>query len=323
MNRLTSTEYWESLTKVTPKLTEELKYISDHLSDYAIPPASYKHLMEFRMYKYPMVRAVSRLVDKGVIVPALFSHPVNSKAKTFNVPRIFTIPTIANGKITIAADLSTVADYVRDRSTDAVQVLDCDPKSFYGFMQVAASAYLLTDKATSIKYGTFADKSAKLFTQMFTKVVDRIQPISHTEATYVTTTFLVMVYFYRVMFCYEVEDAFKMAGTKAPGGKDYLKSVAETITPENTKIENITDLLGAIEANVRTIRKGTLTIRAVHRNWVDTYGINAVYALEHYGSFLQMVQMANLWMGLFNDHTINNLAANTVRELEETLGSLE
>jgi hypothetical protein len=220
--------------------------------------------------------------------------------------------------------MSAVAKYIRNTTSGRVELLDIDSRQFYGFIQAAAMTYVMLKKESSLKTSPFTQKLVKCYSRMLSKPIDKIYPISHTDAGYVTMTYILSVYALKVIMGYTLEDALEVSRRTSEGAKALVDTVYRTLSEDKElKMEKFDDVIQLLEVYIENLRPGQITYRSISRQYARMYGVNAVWAIESLTIFFQMIQMANIWLGLYQDKSIQVQSAAYYKDLEKLISTVE
>lgn len=308
MNKLSSSEMFKAVMKQFTSLGNILSY--NVLRKYVIPTEYYDFKFKsLATVKHVLARPSIRLAKEGKIQLINFSDPVNLADPAMILPDYFTCVAITDEKKnkTMYVNAMKRSGFVRNTKTKDIEALKLDEVSLYAYLQCGATAYLLATKDEEITNNTkFVSNCAEIYTGLVSRSIDAAYPFGGETSMYIILSFLTAMYFIQVHAGYTVERAIPLAMKLKIIDETVIWNQCRTYANSDLKMTSFADLCSIIEREFKHAKAGAITLRTVQDKFIRTYGSGALFAIEHFQSFLNMVQMADLGVGLYNDKMIRD-----------------
>jgi hypothetical protein len=318
-------------TAIFKMALETFKTIKDFLKptiieSFVIDPSYYDYYLKiFKGYKYPLAKAVVEYGEKSTVKLVNFGDPKNpEKTKIFNMPSYFPpfiFPSKDNGLISYV-NIAARSHYIRNKITNEIETIKISERELYTFMQSATANLICYTKRDELKSNTkFIKLVAEIYSILLSRCIDKTYPLSADRDSYIILNFFCIIYCLQTMFGLSEESAIQYAYTIKIIDKAVVETKCKTLDSDLT-MKSIEDLNKAIENEFDYIRKGSIKYRNLILMYTKMYGQNSMFAVEHFFSFFNMIEMANMRIGMYNDMAIDQLAKTYVKDLETILLSV-
>jgi hypothetical protein len=290
---------------------------------YLVDPELYDYCYKiFKNYKYSLSKVVVDYGNKNKIQMVLYGEPKDIvKNNPLMVPSYFfsfVMPDKKLGKVGVA-NISPRAKYTRNKIDNSIESLKMNERDMYAYLQSATVSLLLNEKADSLNSNSkFVKQCAEIYSILLAKCLDRNYPFGAERDSYTILTFLCAVFFFQSMFGFDEEKAVNYAMTLKIISKSVVETQCKTFD-ENLTMKTIEDLIKAISREFTFIRKDSIQYRNLVLMYTRMYGQNSIFAIEHFGSFLNMIELSALRLGMFNDLVIDQVSKTYVKNIETIL----
>jgi hypothetical protein len=103
-----------------------------------------------------------------------------------------------------------------------------------------------------------------------------------------------------------------------------LAGTETAIDKNNQKVQvfPIDKFIAILSNEFNFVKSGNLDYRLLIDRFTRMYGSNALMAVEHFYSFINMLECSNLKVGLFNDMMIDNVSSVYVDDINKIILSI-
>ena len=340
MNSITSCKIFKSVDKLY-NVTGNLKAINANIDKYIVP---YKHYEFFVSSMKSNKRALARMVmdnlSKKNIVPILLEDPVNISDKMIHFPHeLMCFSMKKDGKIISCVNISSKARYARFGGSSEIDYLNIKDTEFYGLMQSGLLFYAMTNYGSqlSIKID-FVRSTTEIYSYTLARIIDAIYPISGKTGGLDILQYICAIYCLQSMFGYDLETAKSYALTLktivktsiTSGACKFYNNSSDKFDMRTTRVSEINGetiypidvLMQIIPYEFTFIDREEISYRNILSRYTDIYGSNALFAIEHLFTFLNMLQLGVLHVGLFSDSRVDRISGNYVPNLEKILATV-
>ena len=321
MNKLSSTLTFSSIVGSLPSLKEQLN--PKNFPKYTIPITYYESYFNIlSMKKYPLVQATIKAAKEGKIRLLNHSDPLNISDKASILPD--SLSTVAlplpGNKIEIYVNAAKKTGYVRNADKEAVG-LKTNETALYSYLQSGFVAYILATKDTevtnNIKLHTLL---AEFYGSLIGKVIDQLYPITGEPDAYTRLMFLLAMYYLQVMCGYDLEKAIKVALEVKTVDKITIASKSRAFAAEKLKMKDFNEFLECFLVEFPFVKRSEVTLRGVVAGVMKTYGSSAMFIVEHFQSFLNMIESVSTRSMLYRDDVISKTIPSTlIKNVEKIL----
>jgi hypothetical protein len=322
MNRLSQTLTYAGISGTLPSLKEQLN--SKNFPKYTIPQTYYEsYLSILAVKKNPLVQGTLKATKEGKIKLINFSDPLNDSDKKsilFDAITTLTVPVQGNNKFEIYVNAQKKTGYVRNVDKEAIGIRT-NETALYSYLQSGYISYILATKDTevtnNIKLHTLL---AEVYADLFGKVIESICPITGEEEAYTRLCFLLSMYYFQVMCGYDFEKSLKIALTVKNVDPVAIGNRSRAFASEQIVMKDINDFIKSFEIEFPFVKKQQLTLRSLVNAVSGAYSSTAMFAIEHFGSFLNMIESVNAHSGLYKDQAIiKRMNAPLIKNVEKIL----
>jgi hypothetical protein len=322
MNTLANTQLFRAAIEKHPQLKNVFN--SEMLEKYAIPDSFYNHYYKiFQSKKYPLTRYMLQLAKEDRIRLVNFIDPIDLKLKPIILPPYFTClggRTDNGKKLVIYANAIKKAGFKRNTKTQEIERLDIDEMSLLGYLYSATIAHIITTKSIILENNIkFVSLCAEIYAILLNRCISSKQyPIGSTMNEYTRLNFITALFFLQTFIGYNVERAVKTALALKVVDKLVIENECVIYGHGELTISNFDAFINAIEKEFSYIRPGTITLRTLSYQFDSLYGETALFALEHFQSFINMIINAFIGTNLYHDLFIKkSIASNLINNIEQ------
>jgi hypothetical protein len=322
MNTLANTQLFRAAIEKRPQLKNVFN--SDMLSKYTIPDSFYNHYYKiFQSKKYPLTKYMLQLAREERIKLVNFIDPIEPKLKPIILPPYFTClgGRSENGKkLVIYTNAIKKARFKRNTKTQEIERLDIDEMSLFGYLYSATIAYIITTKSLILESNVkFISLCAEIYTVLLSRCISNKQyPIGSTMNEYTRLNFITALFFLQTFIGYDVERSVRAAFNLRVVDSSVIANECIIYGHGELTISNFDVFINALEKEFSYIRPGTITLRTLSYQFNSLYGDTALFALEHFQSFINMVINAFIGTNLYNDLLIKkSIASNLIGNIEQ------
>jgi hypothetical protein len=294
------------------------------LDDYSISDSFYNHYYKiFINKKYPLTKYMLQLAREDKIRLVNFSDPKDLKLKSILLPPYFTClagKSIDGKKLIVYANAVKRAGYKRNTKTNEIEGLKIDEMSLFGYLYSATISYLIITKSTQLENNTrFIVLCTELYISLLNRCISSKQyPIGSDMNDYIKLNFISALFFLQTFIGYDTERAVKTAFMMKLIDKAVIENSSVIYAHSDFTISNFEAFIKAIEKEFSYIREGDITIRTISYHFVSSYGDTALFALEHFQSFINMIINAHVGTNLYSDLLIKkSIASNAIANIEQ------
>jgi hypothetical protein len=128
------------------------------------------------------------------------------------------------------------------------------------------------------------------------------------------------MFFLQTFVKYDAERALNTAFKIKIIDKNIIEKECLMYSNEELVISSFDMLVKALEKEFSFIRQGDITIRSVAYHFCSMYGETALFALEHFQSFVNMIINAHLGTNHYNDLSIKKtILTHQIANIEQAL----
>ena len=291
------------------------------LSMYGIRFDLYDYIVQsFKGFKYPIAKFVYQNAIGKKIAPILLAESAD-KATPAITDFPTSIPCFQLGGVAYA-DISPRASYVRDGVTKQPNHLKIQDRELYAFLQSALVLRTFNLNAQRIESNIkFMKCIAEVYAIFLSKAIDKNYPVSSEQTHFAALQFLCALFFFEYVIKMSPDKARQMASSlrltdtsacvEVLGNLEYLGSVGT--------MELFFKMLGD---KFTYLRSESFKYHNVVLLYTKMYGQNAVFAIENLFSFVNMILMASMRIGMYNDQMIDKIAGKYVDDVEKMLAEV-
>jgi hypothetical protein len=324
MNTLANTQLFRAAIERHPQLKNVFN--SAMLSKYAIPDSFYNHYYKiFQSKKYLLTRYMLQLAKEDRVRLVNFIDPIDSKLKPIILPPYFTClagRAEDNKKLVIYANAIKKAGFKRNTKTQEIESLSIDEMSLFGYLYSATIAYIISTKSTMLEGNLkFVSLCAEIYAVLLNRCISNKQyPIGSTTNEYTRLNFITALFFLQTFIGYNVENSIRTALNLKVVDKTTIMNECIIYGHDELTISNFDIYIKALEKEFSYIRPGTITLRTLSYQFNSLYGDTALFAIEHFQSFINMIINASIGTNLYNDLLIKkSIASNLIGNIEQAL----
>jgi hypothetical protein len=135
---------------------------------------------------------------------------------------------------------------------------------------------------------------------------------------YTRLNFITALFFLQTFIGYDVERSVKSAFNLKIVDRSVIENECVIYGHDELTISNFDTFINALEKEFSYIRPGTITLRTLSYQFDSLYGETALFALEHFQSFINMIINAMIGTNLYHDLLIKkSLASNLISTIEQ------
>lgn len=346
MNSLSSTRMFTFMDK----LYGITKIIGDQnfkVENYTVDLDKYDYLLSFlKGYKFPLIKNVLNGLSKEEIMPLCLAEPKDKKNKAIIFPQSITgFLRRTNKGLVSFVDVSPRAKYVRTKQTDEIEFFKISERDFYTFMQIGFLNKFCNENSSSLEYNTkFTKLVAECYAFVLFKCISSTYPIAANKDAAEILIFLCAVYAFQNFFDYDLNKATALALTLRGVGKsnvmnncnfyirlsDNFDMRPSVIGNRKGKDEKGRDVqvfpidvfLAILTEEFPILKNGKFEYRNLVQRFTTMYGANSVLAIEHFFSFLSMIEMSHMKIEYYNDMGIDNACATYVNDINSLISTM-
>lgn len=319
MNKLSSCELFQMVNNsFKGTLITTIQEVSQNIPKYSVEFSNYDFLVKaMRSYKYPLSKLIVKAALSREICPLLLADPKDIKDKQIFLPSAIPSFSTSDGKIGYV-DLSPRAGYVRNK-LNHVEALKMKEIDLYAFLQTGfLDAYLKRYSDSVDKSGVIVKNIATAYSRLFSRCIDRTFPIGANMDRFAVSIYLSAVFSLVNFFNYTIEDASNIVFSSGISNRAEIESDCKLIKEDKLKFTNITEFLSVYNYEFSDyIKENSLSLRLMVNMFQKMYGANSWFALEHSGTFFNMI--LSIPIGLYNDKFISKTIKAQVDKVSAAL----
>ncbi len=321
MNKLSSCQTYNDLKKGFVDLD---KMLGPDLPKYIIPQQFYETYFNIMaVKKYPLVQATIKAAKQGRIKLLNHSDPKDESIKHYVMPdciSCITTPPNPNKPTIALVNAIKKTGYIRNADKEAVG-LKVNEVALYSYLQTGYVATLLAEKdqavTNNVKLHTLL---AEMYSSMFSRIIDQIYPITGEDGSYTRLSFLLCLFYYQFMCGLDDVTALKLSMRVKTVDPAEVSANSKVFASGNVKMSKFDDFISAFMREFPFIRQGSVTLRLIIGKTIKQYGAGAMFTLEHFQSFLNMIQCVGLRSGMYNDAMIAKIVpSNLIKDVDKIL----
>lgn len=341
MNSFKTTKMFHVLDKIF-EITQKLASINKWVNKYSIDRDKYDYLIQIlKTYKYPLTKDVVTALEKGEVVPINTNDPKNPDDKMITIPTSITSLSTLNEKkkLVTYVDTSSRATYVRNKVTNEIEAYAINPRDFFIYAYRGYIArYLIENKNGMEVKINFVKAVCDAYSRMLVKTISAIYATGAKEEWGQRLRYITICFALQNFFNFEPQKAKDYALTFKGIDKSFIYSSckyynssysnismrSDDVTKENKQITDDTifpfDIYISILAKeFEEMRSGKIERRTITDRYISMYGQNAITALEHCESFINMIMTSELKSGLYIDNNIHDITKDDVKVIISTM----
>ena len=322
MNKLSSCKTYNDLKKGIVDLD---KMLGPDVSKYLIPVSFYESYFNIlSVKKYPLVGPTIRAAKAGRIRLMNHSDPKDLSNKAYILPDMFscfTTPIRKPGDKCVAlVNAFKKTGYIRNADKEAIG-LKVNEVALYSYLQTGYLGILLAEKdeeiSRNVKLHTLL---AEFYSSLVGKVIDKIYPISGEPGAYTRLLFLLSLFYLQFMCGFDELTALKIAPKIKTVDMAEVSQNSRVLNSNSFKMNSFDDFISLFMVEFPYIKSGTVTLRAIVGDMIKLYGSGAMFALEHFQSFLNLIECVGLRSNMYRDDIISKTIPSTViKNVDKTL----
>ena len=334
MNSLTTTKIYSLLDQVF-NITAIFRNDNDKIKTYAVDRAEYDYLVQIaKTKKHDLTKYVVKELELGNLRPVFFAEAKdNKKNKAITFPTSISSVLVADrqnrGNIISYFDVSICAKYIRNKNTNDIESFSMDDGKFYGYAQRAFISRFITQHATSLDINPlFVKTVATCYAKLFTMVITGQYGGNSKGDWMQRVNYIASVFCLQNFFGFDMEKARKFALSFSNVDSSYIYENCKYWNYFNVNDHRLLDMnvdtINSLYANQKEkpkpidifvtilskefsdMRREPLSYRNISYEYTKRYGQNAILALEHAESFINMLLQADVKTGMYNDLIIKN-----------------
>lgn len=322
MNKLSSCKLFEMVDSVFKNsLKKTLQTVASNVEKYTVEFNLYDFFVKsMRNYKYPLSRLIVHSALAEEIKPILLANPKDKHEKEVFMPSAIPTFTTMDNKSGYV-DISPRADYIRDK-LGRVESLKIKEIDLYAYLNMAFLDLYLKKSATAINKSSAINKNIAIaYSRLFSKCIDRTFPISAKIERFNVSIFLSSVFCLVQFFEYDIETAMNIVFSSGISNRAEMETECKILKENKLDFINIEDFLKLYNYEFSDyIKQESLSLRIVVNMFQRMYGPNSWFAIEHAGSFFNMILSTPI--GLYNDKFISKTIKIQVDNINSTLVTL-
>lgn len=346
MNSLVTSSVFKRMDEIF-KIKEKMQ--SPALIDlYTIDYELYQNnIYNLKSSNFRLNKQIAKALELGEIKPILCAE-AREKGKHLNLELPAALPGFLlpiKGKIIGFSDVSFRGKYIRSATTGEIESFCIDERSFYGLMQTAYVNRLLYINKNSLSVNIkFVRTVCEAYTHLLTRCISAIYPVSANKADLEILKYITVVFCLQNFFGYNVSKARSLAFTFTGIEKNvilsdcYYYSIEET--DANSKLINMSsdafltrkgekDVLYPIDIYLNIlkneftyIKSGKMSFRNILDRYVTMYGACGSLAIEHCGSFINMMVSAFAKFNFYKDLAIEKSIGAYIDDLYKIFSTI-
>lgn len=307
MNTLSSTLIFSKLAGMLPTLKKQLD--PKCFPKYTIPMSYYESYFNIlSVKKYPLVAATIKAAKEGKIKLINHADPFNfSDEKTNLSDAISTValPVSGPNKFEIYVNASKKTGYIRNVDKEPIG-LKTNEVALYSYLQSGFVSYLLATKdleiTNNIKLHTIL---AEIYSNVIGKAINRLYPITGEDEGMTRLHFLLAMYYFQVMCGYDFKKAINVALTVKNVDPIAISRKSRAFAAEKLLMKDFNDFLEVFSIEFPFVNKKSISLPAVVVQVTHDYGQSAMFIIEHFQSFLNMVEAVTAHANLYHDQALS------------------
>lgn len=310
MNKLSSTKIYGEIMTVMPSIKQKINVAS--LEKYVIDQSYYDWIFKpIQSKKYPLIRPTLKYAKEGRIKLFNMSDPKDMNDKSILLPDYFScfaFKSLDNKETVSYVNSSKKIGYYRNKTTKEINGLTrIDENSIYAFLQTGATSIILSENDEEITNNIkMVSLCAELYSTLYGSCIAVDYPISGDRDYYIILNFILACCFLQIQAEYPVDRAISIALKLKNVEQSVILSDCKSVRDSKLEMKNINDLIMVLENEFNFIRKGSISPRSIVSKSMTKYGSASFMSLEHFQSFLNMIQNAHLLSNMYNDKSIRN-----------------
>ena len=304
MNKLSSCELYEMVNaSFKGSFTTTLESISKNIDKYIVETKYYDFMVKsMRSYKYPLSKLIVKSALNGEIRPLLLQDPKDQKDPQIFLPSAIPTFSTSNG-VNGYVDISPRSSYTRDslKNIDALKIKEVE---LYAYLQMAfLDAYLRRFNTVIDSSSIIVRNVAAAYSRLFSRCIDRTFPISANPDRFNVSVYLSALFCLVQFFGKTIHEANNIIYASKISERSQIESDCKIHKENKIVFTNLTEFLAIYSYEFSDyIKEGSLSIRLMVNMFQKMYGANSWFALEHAGTFFNMI--LSIPVGLFNDKYI-------------------
>ena len=309
MNKLSQTETFTEIIKGLPSLKEQLN--PKNFPKYTIPISFYENYFNIlSVKKYPLVSPVIKAARAGKIRLLNFSDPreFNDKKSILTDAISAVILPLKDTRDYIAfVNAVKKTGYIRNTDKEAIG-LKTNEIAMYSYLQTGYLAYLLTIKdreiTDNVKLHTLL---AEFYGSLIGKVIDQEYPISGEPDAYTRLMFLLALFYLQFMCQYPLDKALKIAMSVKTVDPVIVANKSRAFAAEVLEMKSFNDFIKSFSIEFPFVKKDVVTLRSIVGGVIKTYGSGAMFVVEHFQSFLNLIMSVETRSNIYRDDVISKV----------------
>lgn len=309
MNKLSQTETFTEIIKGLPSLKEQLN--PKNFPKYTIPISFYDNYFSIlSVKKYPLVSPVIKTAKAGKIRLLNYADPrdYNEKKSILTDAISAVIYPIQGNKDYVAfVNAAKKTGYIRNSDKEAIG-LKTNEIALYSYLQSGYLAYLLTVKerelTDNVKLHTLL---AEFYGSLIGKIIDQEYPISGEPDSYTRLMFLLALFYLQFMCQYPLDKSLKIAMSVKTVDPVIITSKSKAFAAEVLEMKSFNDFIKAFSIEFPFVKKDVVTLRSIVGGVMKTYGSSAMFIVEHFQSFLNLIMSVETRSNIYRDDVISKV----------------
>lgn len=319
MNKLSDCELFKMVDKnFKGSLLGTLQEIAQNVDKYVVETEHYDFIVRsMRSYKYPLSKLIVKAALKGEIKPLLLIEPKDIKDKAIYLPSAIPSFSTVGGKVGYV-DISHRAAYTRNK-LNTIESLKIKEIDLYSFLNMAfIDAYCKRYDSIINKSNVICKNVATAYSRLFSRCIDRTYPIAANHERFNVSIFLSAIFCLVNFFQYKIEDAKNLIFSSGISNRADMETNCRVLIEDKLEFSNINEFLDIYSYEFEDyIKKGSLNLRMAVNLFQKMYGANSWFALEHAGTFFNMILATPI--GLYNDKFISKTIKAQIDNINKAL----
>lgn len=309
MNKLSQTQTFSEIIKGLPSLKEQLN--PKNFPKYTIPISFYETYFNLlSVKKYPLVSPVLKAAREGKIRLLNYADPRDfNEKKSILTDAISAViyPVQGIKDYTVFVNAAKKTGYIRNSDKEAIG-LKTNEIAMYSYLQTGYIAYLLTVKdreiTDNVKLHTLL---AEFYGSLIGKIIDQEYPVSGESNAYPRLMFLLALFYLQYMCQYPLEKALKIAMSVKTVDQVIINNCSKAFAAEVLEMKNFDDFIKAFSIEFPFVKKNVVTLRSIVGGVMKTYGSSAMFIVEHFQSFLNLIMSVETRSNIYRDDVISKV----------------
>lgn len=319
MNKLTSSATFNEAMTLLPRI-HDIIMNPPILDKYVIPDTYYSDYYKILLNKkYPLVRPTIKLAKEGKI--KLFSTSYTSdkllRKEELVMPSYFTSFQFGtkNGDIVSYVNATKKLGLRIDKKTGEPDgTMTGNENDIYNYLQCGATGYIVAKYSNDLSNNVkFVNVCTEMYEELISLAIDSISGINGKTDSYNILKFLIGMYFLQVLIGKSADKAVSIALSLKITNPAIINTECRCLLDGYLEMKSTDDFIKAINHEFsKFVKPGDITLRSITMAMNNRYGQSAMFAFDHFLSFLNLVQQEYLMSGIYKDLNVKKYVAPTL-----------